>query len=147
MGSSFVLYQYVMYTTCVESASRSILFFPLKLTVSGMNPPINRPRRQRQAKYPALLVKAACEAEMIDHPVMMKGMKISAPSFFEIRPEGSSAARNDSRKMVCPVLKSFVVIPSSGNMSSEMARLMLRRFRSNATNMSQHHVMILRSIW
>jgi hypothetical protein len=104
IGSSLALYQYVMYST-----------------VSGMKPPIKRPRRQRTAKYPARFFKPAWAADMIDQQQMMKGIQISGPSFLEISPEGSSADKNDTRKMVCPVLKSFVSIPSSTSMSSVMA--------------------------
>ena len=42
---------------------------------------------------------AACEADTIDHAVMMNGIHLSAPSFFEMRPLGSSAARNEARKI------------------------------------------------
>jgi hypothetical protein len=51
----------------------------------------------------------------------MKGIHLSGPIFFEIKPEGNSAARKDSRNMVWPVLKSFVSIPSSVKRSSEIA--------------------------
>lgn len=104
MGSSVFLYQYVIYKT-----------------VSGMKPPISSPSRQRHAKYPALLVSPAWAAETKDHAVMMKGIHLSGPIFLEIRPDGSSAARKESRKIVWPVLKSFVSMPSSVNRSSEIA--------------------------
>lgn len=104
IGSSVFLYQYVMYST-----------------VSGMNPPISSPRRQRQAKYPARLVRPAWAADTKDQAVMMKGIHLSGPIFLDIRPDGSSAARKERRKIVWPVLKSFVSKPSSVNRSSEIA--------------------------
>ena len=54
---------------------------------------------------------------------MMKGIHMSGPTFFDISPDGSSAAKKHNRNIVWPVLKSLVVIPSSGNIESEMARL------------------------
>lgn len=88
-----------------------------------MNPPMSNPKRQRQAKYPALLVRPAWAADTKDQAVMMNGIHLSGPIFLEIRPEGSSAARKESRKIVWPVLKSLVSMPSSVRRSSEIATL------------------------
>jgi hypothetical protein len=112
IGSSVFLYQYVMYST-----------------VSGINPPMSSPSKQRQAKYPALLVRPACAADTKDQAVMMKGIHLSGPIFLEIKPDGNSAARKESRKIVCPVLKSFVSMPSSVKRSSEIAAFVSKSAR------------------
>jgi hypothetical protein len=134
-------------------------------TVSGINPPMSSPSRNRHAKYPDLFVRPAWAADTRDHAVMMNGIHLSGPIFLEIRPDGSSAARKERRKIVWPVLKSFVSMPNSVRRSSEIAvrcqlrdyklvfcisgydipLLMLRRLRSSAANMSQHKSMILKS--
>jgi hypothetical protein len=38
----------------------------------------------------------------MDQPTMMVGIQRSAPNFLEMRPEGSSAAKKEARKMVWP---------------------------------------------
>lgn len=70
--------------------------------MSGMKPPMSRPRSALIAKNPALLDRKACEPAVMDHPTINIGIHLSAPSFLLMSPLGSSAARKEARKIVWP---------------------------------------------
>lgn len=98
-GSSPDLKKYVSQRTMSLQLALVKLCQNFRRTTYGINPPISKPSRHRIVKYCAFVCKAHCDALTIDHAQIMVGIHRSAPSFLLMRPLGSSAKRNDERKI------------------------------------------------